>query len=165
MTDLILTETRRRLLGECIPRIRKCLTQLSNEDIWYRPNENSNSVGNLILHLNGNVRQWLIATMGNQPDRRERQKEFDERGPLPRLYLEEILNNLEADASEVIGQLDSASLTRTYNVQGFEETGVGILIHVVEHFSYHVGQITWFTKAQKDLDMGYYAGKDLDVTR
>ena len=162
LSPFLLAEAHRRLVGESIPRIRKCLDQLSVEEIWYRPNENSNSVGNLVLHLCGNVRQWLIAGLGDQPDIRERQKEFDERGPLPteKLLLE--LDLLEKEIEDLLASLTAEKLAGDYIVQGFQENGVSILVHVVEHFSYHVGQITYFTKARLDIDMGYYAGLELN---
>ena len=89
--EQLIRETLRRICEEGIPRIHKCLDQLTTEAVWYRPNQHSNSVGNLILHLCGNVRQWVIATFGNDPDTRRRQEEFDERGPLSRTVLDELL--------------------------------------------------------------------------
>ena len=159
----LLAESRRRLLGESIPRLRKCMDQLTVEELWYRPNENSNSVGNLVLHLCGNVRQWLIAALGRQPDVRQRQQEFDERGPLPHAHLHELLDQLEKDIEKTLNQLTPSDLEQSYSVQGFAENGVSILVHVVEHFSYHVGQCTYFVKAHKDMDMAYY-GENLDIT-
>jgi uncharacterized damage-inducible protein DinB len=160
----LIAETLRRINGEGIPRLRKCLAQLTEGDIWYRPNANSNAVGNLVLHLNGNVRQWVISTLGGAPDRRQRQREFDERGPLPTAHLLELLDELERDFAKTLKELTPDALTKSYEVQGFQETGTGILLHVAEHFSYHVGQITYFVKMKKDLDIGYYEEEDLDVT-
>lgn len=159
---LFLLEIRRRLTGEGQERILKCLDLLSEEDIWYRPNAQSNSVGNLILHLCGNVTQWLFSTMGGEEDGRKRQAEFDEKGPISREILKGKVLDLLLKADQIIQDLDHTDLTRIYSVQGFQENGIGILIHITEHFSYHVGQITYFVKAQKDLDVGYYAGKDLN---
>jgi len=82
--DQIKSEVRRRLIDESMPRLKSCLEKLSEEDIWWRPNDNSNSVGNLILHLCGNIRQWMLAALGGSVDNRVRQKEFDEREPLPK---------------------------------------------------------------------------------
>ncbi|MEL7340350.1 MAG: DinB family protein [Bacteroidota bacterium] len=161
LSSLLIAEAKRRLIDESIPRIRLCLAQLSEADIWYRPNENSNSVGNLVLHLCGNVRQWLIAGLGQLADTRQREQEFSERGPLPTPYLLQQLDLLENEISQTLTQLTPSALTHSYTVQGFAENGVSILVHVVEHFSYHVGQITYFTKAHKDIDTGYYAGQEL----
>lgn len=161
LSTLLLIEVRRRLFTECIPRARQCLNMLTEAQIWQRPNNNSNSVGNLILHLNGNVRQWILNGLDKQPDIRQRQSEFDERGPLPTTQLLYILDQLEMDVQPVLESISTEQLIATHDVQGFEETGIGILIHVVEHFSYHVGQMVWAVKAWQDVDMGFYADVDL----
>lgn len=163
MKDLILDEIRRRLLTEGIARAKACLHLLSEEEIWYRPNGNSNAMGNLVLHLNGNVRQWIMSAMGGEPDFRQRQLEFDARDSMRRQDLLEILEKLEADLRPVLDTITEEKLIQTYRVQGFSETGIAILIHVVEHFSYHVGQMTYFVKAMKDLDTEYYKGLDLEA--
>jgi uncharacterized damage-inducible protein DinB len=119
-------------------------------------------VGNLVLHLCGNVTQWLFSTMCGEADIRKRQAEFDEKGPISRENLKRKIIDLMVKADLIIKDLDKTNLSRIYSVQGFQESGVGILIHITEHFSYHVGQITYFVKAMKDIDVGYYAGKDLD---
>lgn len=137
---------------------------LEEKDIWIRPNGISNSMGNLVLHLNGNVRQWLISGLTEIPDNRRRQQEFDEQGPISRTQLLKILDELHRDVLPVLDQLTPKSLTSTYSVQGFKETGIGILIHVVEHFSYHVGQMTYFVKAHTNNPTGYYEGENLDTT-
>ncbi len=160
----LLEECRRRLLGESLPRLRKCLGLLSPEEIWRRPNGNTPGVGNLVLHLCGNVRQWIVSGLGGAEDARDRPGEFSARGPLP---TEELLGRLErtlAEADRTLRGLDPGTLLRKRTVQGFEETGLSILVHVVEHFSYHVGQVTRVVKSTRDVDVGYYAGLDLDRT-
>ncbi|MDW3651581.1 MAG: DinB family protein [Bacteroidia bacterium] len=161
--SLMIAEVKRRLFKESIPRAKKCLDLLSDEDIWYRPNENSNSVGNLILHLCGNVRQWLISAIGEEADTRQRQLEFDERGPIPTVELISKLDQLQTDAEKVLDQTKPEILIKPYSVQGYSETGLSILIHIVEHFSGHIGQITYFVKARKDISTGYYDGQNLEV--
>ena len=162
IANLLIEETRFRLLEESIPRLRKCLSKLSQEEIWYRPNAHTISIGNLVLHLNGNVRQWLISGLGGAPDLRQRQQEFDEPGPLPTSELQEKLNKLENDIEAILEGLSASDLITERTIQGYKSSGVSILVHVVEHFSYHVGQVTILVKSRKDLDMGYYAEKDLD---
>lgn len=157
-------ETKRRILEESIPRCIQCLDQLSDVEIWHRPNGNVVSVGNLILHLCGNARQWILSGIFDQPDTRVRQQEFDTQGPLDRSYLLEKLTTLSRDMEKALDTLTKEQLTQVKNVQGFEESVIGILIHVTEHFSYHTGQIVYYTKSKKDVDMGFYAGLDLDVT-
>ena len=158
----LLAEFERRLLGESLPRLRRCLELLSEEEIWARPNPASNSAGNLVLHLDGNVRQWILTGLGGAPDARVRDSEFAERGPIARA---ELLPRIEATLDEVralLPRLDPARLAEPRRVQGFEETGAAILVHVVEHFSYHVGQLSWLVKASKGVDLGWYRGVDLN---
>lgn len=157
----LIAECERRLFEESLPRIRKCLGLLTVEEIWHRPNPETVSVGNLVLHLCGNVRQWICTGLGGRPDHRERSKEFTESGPLP---TEELLKRLEAtmnEAAKVMQSVDPATLLAKRPVQIYEESGLSILVHVVEHFSYHTGQITYYVKTRKGVDTGYYAGQDL----
>jgi len=162
LCDLIVAEVRRRLFDESLSRIHLCLEKLTEEEVWVRPNEQSNSVGNLILHLNGNARQWIVAGLGGFPDRRERNMEFQERGPIAKAELLARTEGLRQDIEKVLSGLTPEDLTRIYLVQGFRESGLSILVHVVEHFSYHVGQIAYFVKARKGFDLGFYRGVKLD---
>lgn len=160
---MLIAEVQRRLIQECQQRTLYCLDQLSEEQIWHRPNEHCNSIGNLVLHLCGNIKQWLHATLGDAVDERQRQAEFDARGPIEREVLKEMIVSLLQESEKVILGLTPQDLLKRYSVQGFEETGVAILVHITEHFSYHVGQMTYYVKAVRDMDMGYYDGQDLDV--
>lgn len=162
--DLLVGEVRRRLIIESVPRLKKCLHELTETEIWYKPNEHSNSAGNLVLHLCGNVRQWVLSGLGGQPDNRTRSLEFSEKGPLPASELIGRLDELMAEVEEVLDHLTPEALLQPVQVQGSQETGLSILVHVVEHFSYHVGQITYFVKWKNNMDMGYYAGKNLNAT-
>ena len=160
--EAVVKETKKRMMEESIPRLKKCLDQLSEAEIWHRPNEHSNSVGNLVLHLCGNVRQWILSGLGKQEDIRERQQEFDEQGPVPKEILLDRLDKLMAEVDECLQELDPKALLEKHPVQVYQESGLGILLHVVEHFSYHVGQIVYVVKATRDMDMGFYAGINLD---
>jgi len=159
----LIAETKRRLFKDSMPRIRKCLAHLSPEEIWRRPNAEVVSVGNLVLHLCGNVRQNIVAGLGGAPDDRVRDREFAETGPLPAAELLARLDQTMADVDRALDRLDPASLLAIRRVQGFEESAVSILVHVIEHFSYHVGQITYYVKTTKAIDLGYYAGVDLNA--
>jgi uncharacterized damage-inducible protein DinB len=160
--DALIKEVLFRLYDEALPRILTCLDQLSNEQIWWRPNESSNSIGNLILHLSGNVRQWIGSGLGSLPDHRKRQIEFDERRPIDKERLvSDLLSNM-AIAKSIISEVTTADLLKKRAVQTFQETGVTILIHVTEHFSYHTGQIAYITKMLKDRSLDFYAGVPLE---
>jgi uncharacterized damage-inducible protein DinB len=162
--ELLIKETKRRILYESIPRIRKCLSMLSEEQVWFRPNLQSNSAGNLVLHVCGNARQWICSGLGNQPDYRNRHAEFAEKGPLSNEKLFALLDNCENDIEIVLDSLVPEQLIKAVKVQGFDETGISVLIHVVEHFSYHTGQIAYLTKGLKNISTGFYDGLNLDST-
>ncbi len=161
--EALIAECRRRLYDESLPRIRKCLAQLSVEEIWARPNAETVSAGNLVLHLAGNVRQYIVATLGGVPDVRERSQEFSQTGLLPTVELLARLEESLAEASRVLDRVDATRLLDTHRVQGFVESGLSILVHVVEHFSYHTGQIAYIVKSKKNVDLGFYRGKNLDA--
>ncbi len=163
LTNTFIVEIKRRLFGESIPRLKKCLDKLSDEQIWYRPNNSSNSVGNLVLHLHGNVRQWVVAGLAKNPDVRERQKEFDEKGPVPRAQMIGDMDQLMLEVDQILNKVSTKDLLEVRDVQGFKESGLSILVHITEHFSYHVGQMTYIVKMLKDTDMGYYDGHNLDA--
>ncbi|MBI4565232.1 MAG: DUF1572 family protein [Planctomycetes bacterium] len=153
---------RDKLVEEFLPRLKKCLSRLTDGEIWFRSNENTASVGNLILHLCGNVRQHIVSGLGGAPDVRERSKEFSERGPIPAEELLRRINRTVSEAVAVMDRLDPDHLLDARRIQGFETNALSTLIHVTEHFSYHLGQITYAVKTRKNIDLGYYAGVDLN---
>ena len=162
VSKLLIEEAKYRLIEESIPRLNKCLGLLSEEEIWFRPNDNTVSIGNLVLHLCGNVRQWLISGLGGAKDDRRRQLEFDDPGPYPTEVLLNKLSSLAVDIEAVLEHLTTDDLVAVKRIQGYDSSGVSILVHVVEHFSYHVGQVVILLKSRKDMDLGFYAGQDLD---
>lgn len=154
-------ETRRRILEEFIPRILMCLSLLSEEEVWFRPNNESNSIGNLVLHVEGNARQWIISGLGGAKDERNRKIEFEEKGPLPKSQLIDKLNLLYLDIERILDKIDLKNLLTVRKVQVFEETGLAIWIHAIEHFSYHTGQIAYATKMITNTQLGFYADLNL----
>jgi uncharacterized damage-inducible protein DinB len=159
--DLLIQQFRIRVFEESVPRIKKCLAELSDEEIWWRPNENSNAIGNLVLHLCGNARQWILSGIGGAPDMRERQKEFDQRDIIPKADLLQLLDNLILEITDLLPKITTKELLRVRPVQIYQDTAVSILIHVIEHFSYHVGQMTVIVKLLKNKQLGYYGGQKL----
>lgn len=160
--DALISEVQVRLYDESLPRILKCLDQLENEQIWWRPNESSNSIGNLVLHLCGNVTQWIYSGLGGFPDHRSRQTEFDERRSLDKAELREMLLLTFDKIRPVITNLKEEELLQMRKVQTFTESGLSILIHVTEHFSYHTGQIAYITKLLSARPLGFYEGINLE---
>jgi uncharacterized damage-inducible protein DinB len=162
ITIALLIEVKHRLYDECLPRIHSCLDKLTDAQVWWRPNESSNSIGNLILHLNGNVRQWVLTGLGGKEDHRKRQQEFDERTQISKQQLWNTLNQTMQELTPVIDAVTAEDLLAKRAVQTFEETGMTILVHVTEHFSYHTGQIAWITKMLTAEDLGFYEGIKLE---
>jgi uncharacterized damage-inducible protein DinB len=160
MTDFahtFIARSRYYLSEDFFPKIERCLDELSEEDVWWRPNEASNSVGNLVLHLAGNVRQWIISGIGGAPDLRDRDQEFAQRAPIA---VERLLERLAAtvrEADAVLAGLDTSRLVEPRRIQGFDMTVGSAIYHVVEHFGMHTGQIVLLSK--------HRLGKDLKLTR
>lgn len=137
-------------------QIERCCGLLSDAQLWQRANQHCNSVGNLVLHLTGNVGQWILAGLAAEPFRRDRPAEFAERGPLERSALLGRFNEVVTRATQVIRSLDAAALTREYVIQAYRVSGLLAAFHVAEHFSFHTGQIVHLTKAACDLDVSLY---------
>jgi uncharacterized damage-inducible protein DinB len=144
-------------LKQHLPHIVACLRTLSDEEIWWRPNAASNSVGNMVVHLAGNVRQWIISGIGGAADVRQRDKEFSEQGPLPRQGLITLLRASVNEACGVLAHMPADSLGAPFSRQGFRMSRLRAIAHVVEHFAYHTGQIIYVAKLK--------AGRDLRFTR
>lgn len=150
-------------LNENTPRIEKCLHLLNEKEVWRRPNKSSNSIGNLIVHLCGNITQYIISSLGETKDTRRRDLEFSLEEAYTKAQLLQLLQNTVSEARDIIEHIERGKLLKIHSVQGFELSGIGIIIHVVEHYSYHTGQISFFTKLLKDKDLGYYADLDLNT--
>jgi uncharacterized damage-inducible protein DinB len=153
-------EARRHLLEDYLPKLERCLEQLSDEQVWWRAGESSNSVGNLLLHLEGNVRQWLVGGVGGAPDRRTRDREFAERERIPLGRLLAALRATLAEADDALGRLDPAALLERRPIQGRDVTVLAAVFHAVEHFSMHTGQIILLTKLLTGRDLAFYEFSD-----
>jgi hypothetical protein len=162
VSDLFLAFSRSKLLEQYWPRLQGCVESLTEEQTWWRPNGASNSVGNLLLHLDGNVRQWLISSFNRLEDARDRPAEFAERQLIPPAALVERLGATMQDASAVLSRLTEADLLSTLHIQGYTVSGVQAVYQVVEHFGMHYGQILYITKLLRGEDLGFY--RELDKT-
>jgi uncharacterized damage-inducible protein DinB len=149
-------------MNESMERIQKCVKMLNDTDVWWKPNEQSNSIANLILHLNGNISQYILSSLGGAEDTRERDLEFSTQGGLKRDELVKLLRNTILQASQLIGQLNERELLETKSIQGFQLNGLEHVVHVVEHLSYHTGQIALLTKLIRNKELGFYEGLDLN---
>jgi uncharacterized damage-inducible protein DinB len=150
-------------LEENLPRINNCLNRLSEDQVWQKPNKSSNSIANLTLHLCGNITQYILSSLGNTEDIRARDLEFSTTNGYSKKELFDKINQVILASVEVIKNCKEEQLLEVKQVQGFEFSGIGIIIHVVEHLSYHTGQIAFWTKYLKDQDLGFYADLDLNV--
>jgi uncharacterized damage-inducible protein DinB len=156
MTDVsraFLDKSRNLLVSDYLPKLECCLDRLTDNDIWWRPNEASNSIGNLILHLSGNVTMWIIGGVGKLPFERDRQMEFDERRTIPSAELRRRLKAVVQQADEVIGAVGSNDLLGRRQIQGYDVSVLDAIYHVVEHFSMHTGQIILLSKVRIGHDL------------
>jgi uncharacterized damage-inducible protein DinB len=133
-------------LGDFRRRIEACVGRLSDEQIWWRPNPAVNSVANLLLHLRGNVSQWVLAGLGGAAYERHRTQEFTASRTEPAAALLAALSTTVLEAQRVIRGLSPEEMARPRRIQGYDVDGVYVVVHVVEHFSYHTGQIVHVTK-------------------
>ena len=156
VNSALIYEFRRRVFEESYTRIFKCLDSLNEDQVWYSPNENSNSIGNLIVHLHGNMRQWMLSTFKQAKDERKRSLEFETESKITKEALKQLLEELKIEVESTLDTIKESDLGKEYHVQVYSEKGLSILVHVIEHFSYHTGQIAYITKLLADKDLDFY---------
>src|SRR5580693_5203878 len=162
LAALFLEFSRKKLLGQYWPRMKECVAPLTEEQVWWRPNDASNSIGNLLLHLNGNVGQWLVTSFNKSEDKRNRPAEFSAKeGATAAELLAQLSATLDA-AGAVLDRLTIDELLARYEIQGFHVRGIDVVYQVVEHFGLHYGQIIYITKSLTGKDLGFY--KELNKT-
>ena len=135
-------------LDGAMRNINHCLSQLTDEQIWWRPAESMNSIANLMLHLCGNLRQWIVSGVGDTEDVRNRPQEFSERGPLSK---EELLRRIEAvvsEANSVLARVTPSELLRTRRIQSFDVTGMQAIFESTAHFRGHTQEIVHMTRCK-----------------
>src|SRR5262249_37290778 len=133
-------------------KLRHCLEQMSEQDIWWRPNEYSNSVGNLILHLCGNLKQWILNSIAGIKFEPHRDAEFAERRPRPKAELIANIDEVVREVDRVLEHLSPVGLLERFPVQIYTTSRLQAIYHVVEHFSYHLGQIIYIYKLRVGRD-------------
>jgi uncharacterized damage-inducible protein DinB len=144
-----------------LPKIERCLGRLTDEQIWWRPNEESNSIGNLVLHLCGNARQWIVCGVGGAVSARDRDAEFAQRETIERNRLLALLRTTLTDVDSTLRDLepklsDSQTLLARRTIQGSDVDVLEAIFHVTEHFSMHTGQIIMLTKMMTTADLRFY---------
>ena len=151
LATAIATETDRRLEAS-VGKIRHCVDQLSDEQLWWRPAESMNSIGNLVLHLAGNLRQWIVSGVGGETDTRERGGEFAERGPISRDELLGLLDRTVDASREALNGITADGLLRPLRIQGFRLTALGAIFDSIPHFGGHTQEIVNLTRKQMGDD-------------
>jgi uncharacterized damage-inducible protein DinB len=149
-------QARQLLKTEYLPKLERCLTILTDEQVWWRANPESNSIGNLCLHLAGNARQWIVSGLGGEIDARARQHEFDERALIPRSELLSSLRETLEDVDTVLARFNLERCLEQHEIQGSTVTALEAIFHVTEHFSMHTGQIILLTKMLSQKDLAFY---------
>ncbi len=154
--EIFLSRSRYWLIKEYPIKLRHCVNALPRAAAWARPNESSNSIGNLLVHLTGNVTEWILGGVGEQTVTRHRAGEFEQKDGADASTL---LDNLEAvlrEADSVLADLSAQDLERSIMIQGRETTVLGAVYHVVEHFAMHTGQIVLLTKMYAPGKIHFY---------
>jgi hypothetical protein len=135
-------------LKSCVGKIKHCLEQLTDEQVWWRPDERMNAIGNLILHLCGNLRQWFVSGIGGAVDVRNRPQEFSERTMIPKAELLERLHDVARAATEALSKMTAEEMLKARRIRGLTVSGLGAIFDAVPHFRGHVQEIIWLTRMQ-----------------
>ena len=146
VNSTLLHLTRVRLLQDYPGQINTCLDLLTDEDLWWRPNDQANAVANLVLHLSGSNRYYLEQVIGGRDTGRNRDAEFAVRGGYSKAALLEIWQAALAAADDVLSRLDPSQMMETTDRSGKVTTFAQLLLHVTHHNAAHMGQIVWITK-------------------
>jgi uncharacterized damage-inducible protein DinB len=154
-----IARSRHHLIDDFLPKIERCLERLTDDQIWSRPNDHSNSIGNLVLHLCGNARQWIVCGVGGAADSRDRNAEFAQRDVIARAELQRLLEYTLREVDGTLQQYDADRLLENRTIQGSSVSVLEAILHVVEHFSMHTGQILMLTKMFTNTDLAFYQFK------
>ena len=141
---------------EYLPKIRSCIAILKEDDIWWKGHSTNNSIGNLLLHLTGNITQWVVQHLGEQEYVRDRNAEFSADGSIPTDVLLHGLELAVLKTVSVLKMLPAEKMLTSYTIQGYTVTGAEAILHVTEHFGYHTGQIVYITKLRTGKDLHFY---------
>jgi uncharacterized damage-inducible protein DinB len=135
-----------RDLALYLDKIRTCVALLDEDEVWRRTGAATNSVGNLLLHLAGNLSQWVLEGIGGRPYARQRTREFTSERTASRDTLVARLSEVVGDCRRVIAGLSEDDLAAPRTIQKYSTDGLHAVLHVWEHMSYHTGQIVLLAK-------------------
>lgn len=156
ISHAFLEKSRNLIASDYLPKIERSTDRLSDSDIWWRPNEASNSIGNLMLHLAGNVTMWIIGGVGSRTFERDRQAEFDERREIPASELRQRLRTVVHEADDIVAAVGTSELLSRRLIQGYDVSVLEAIYHVVEHFGMHTGQIIMLSKIRLGQDLNLW---------
>jgi uncharacterized damage-inducible protein DinB len=151
-----------RVFEESYARIYKCLTMMNEKQLWSSPNSSIPPAGCQIMHLCGNARQWILSGLGGLPDNRDRDQEFIVQENIRKSDFIFLLENVKSQLNRYFQDLSEEDLEKIHSIQGFNVTGFSAIAHVLEHFSYHTGQIALLTKIHTGKETGFYSEIDLN---
>ncbi len=154
--ELFIQKSRYYLATEYPAKIRLAVSPLEHGVVWWRANQSSNSIGNLLVHLAGNIRQWIVGGVGGHEVSRDRASEFAMRDGDGAKRLIADLETATTEADSVLAALDPDSLSREVLIQGRNTTVLSAVYHVVEHFSMHTGQILLIAKMHAPGSVKFY---------
>jgi hypothetical protein len=147
VASAFIAQARQRLAAD-IERIKHCVEQLDDAQLWWRPQEPLNSIANLLLHLCGNLRQWIISGVGGETDTRDRPREFAERAAISKGELIGRLETVVAQVDAVLAGLEGARLLEPRRIQGFDETALSAIWNSLNHLGGHAQEIVYITRLQ-----------------
>ncbi len=156
MVDRIFVDYSIQKLTQASGRVDACLGRLNDDQIWMKGGRNENAVGNLVLHLCGNIRQWIVSGVGGAPQTRDRDAEFAAAGGTNIAGLRQAMSETVEEGLAIIRVQTAETLARPIEVQSYHVTVLEAIYHVVEHFAGHAGQIIFATKMLTGEDLGFY---------
>ncbi len=143
------------MLDQTLVKLRNCLKQLDDQQVWWRPDPSLNSIGNLVLHMCGNLRQWSTIGLTHRPDDREREKEFEAQTGYSAVELLQLAEHSVSDSKQVIRGITGEQLAESFIIQGFEVSGLKAILHTTSHFVGHTHQIILMTRMQLGSDYNF----------
>jgi len=150
LDQVALAAFRSRITKILPAQIRSCLEDLTDEQLWWRPNDESNSVGNLVLHVSGSTRHYLCRSIGHLKYERDRPAEFSERGPVPKEKLLAIFDETIDQAVSVLDSFDTSRFTDATEEPNYYGTVFEQMLGIAMHLATHTGQIVYATKLLKE---------------
>jgi hypothetical protein len=146
VSEAVLAALRARITRVFPAQIRACVDQLTDEQIWWRPNEKSNSIGNLIVHITGSLNHYLNFDIGGVEYHRDRAAEFAERRHIPKHELVAMFDDMVAKAEKTFDGIGVERLASPSPEPKMYTLLVEDLISIAVHIANHAGQIVWITK-------------------